>query len=147
MRIYIPVHDNREGDSPISDHFGSAPYFVLADTVTGDIRTVENRRHDHEHGACKPIDHIDLEAVEAVVCRGMGRRALASLVKGGIRVLTTTAQTAGEAIARARDGALHELTLDEACGGHAHRHERRGRHERHGSSPRRHENRHIRQGR
>jgi predicted Fe-Mo cluster-binding NifX family protein len=147
MRICIPVRDNQEKESHISDHFGSAPYFVLADTATGDIRVVENRRHDHEHGACKPIDHIDREAVEAVVCRGMGRRALASLNHGGIRVLTTTTRTAGEAIAVAQSGGLHELTLDEACGGHAHHHERGGRHGRHASESRRHANRRVRQGR
>ena len=147
MRICIPVRDNRETESQLSDHFGSAPYFVLADTAKEEIRMVENRRHDHEHGACKPIDHIDRNAVDAVVCRGMGRRALASLVQGGIRVLTTTAQTAGEVIAEAREGALHELSLDEACGGHGHHNHRGGRHERHTSRSRRHENRRVRQGR
>lgn len=146
MRICIPIRNDDGMESVLHDHFGSAPLFALADTETGGVRVVENRRHDHEHGKCRPIDHIDRDATDAVVCRGMGRRALASLEHGGMRVLVTTAETLGQAISQAREGSLRELTLDEACGGHS-RHHGGGR--RHGrtSSARRQENRRLRQGR
>jgi predicted Fe-Mo cluster-binding NifX family protein len=131
MRICIPTAEDRGLDSRLYDHFGSAPYFALADTGSGDVEVIRNTGHHHGHGHCRPIAHIDVDRTDAVVCRGMGKRAFASLRKGGLEVWITSANTVREAIAAARDGTMEKLTVDSACGGrgtmHQHHHHGAGR--------------------
>jgi predicted Fe-Mo cluster-binding NifX family protein len=103
------------------DHFGSATFFALADTESGEVEMIHNAGHRHRHGKCTPIDHIDTDRTDAVVCQGLGKRALASLRKGSLEVLITSAGTVRGAIAEAREGKLRQLTIDQACGGHRER--------------------------
>ena len=65
----------------------------LADTESGQIEVVRNRGHHHRQGHGKPIDYIDVDRIDAVVCQGMGKRACASLTKRGVEVLITAAHT------------------------------------------------------
>jgi predicted Fe-Mo cluster-binding NifX family protein len=102
----------------LHDHFGSAPFFALADTDSGAVDVVRNSGHHHGHGHCRPIEHVDVDRTEAVVCHGMGKRAFASLRKGGLEVWVTSARTVRDAIADARAGKIEKLSVDSACGGH-----------------------------
>jgi len=81
-------------------HFGSAPYFAFADTESGFVHIKANGGRHHQRGQCAPIDYVDVGRTDAVVCQGMGKRALASLERGGVAV----------------------LAVDEACGGYGHGH-------------------------
>jgi predicted Fe-Mo cluster-binding NifX family protein len=90
----------------------------MADTESGHIDMVRNTGHHHEHGHCKPITHMDVGRTDAVVCRGMGRRAFALLRDGGLDVWITSADTVRDALADAREGRLRRLSLDSACSGH-----------------------------
>jgi predicted Fe-Mo cluster-binding NifX family protein len=56
--------------------------------------------------------------VEAIVCSGVGRRALATLETAGIRVLVTHARRVDEVLESFRAGALREISAEEACAGH-----------------------------
>ena len=62
-------------DSAPHDHFGSAPFFTFIDTETMAVEAVRNGGASHVHGACRPLDFLGARPVEAVVCRGLGRRA------------------------------------------------------------------------
>ena len=124
MRICIPTGDSEGLKSRLYDHFGIAPFFALADTESGEVEMVANSGHHHGHGQCQPIRHIDASRTDAVVCRGMGKRALASLNRGSMAVLITSATTVADVVADARDGKLRKLTSSEACGGHGGRHGR-----------------------
>jgi predicted Fe-Mo cluster-binding NifX family protein len=128
MRICIPVADDSGLDSRLYDHFGSAPFFALADTESGAVDVVRNSGHHHGHGQCRPIAHVDVDRTDAVVCQGMGKRAFASLRKGGLEVWITDADTVRDAIAEARAGRLEKLSVDGACGGHGARRGRMGEH-------------------
>jgi predicted Fe-Mo cluster-binding NifX family protein len=107
----------------LSGHFGSAPYFTVVESDTGRTQVIENAHARHEHGQCRPTRSLEGLGVEAVVCRGLGRRALSVLSGEGITVLVTEAATVAEAMKAF--GAGRAIPLDEAhaCqGGHSHRH-------------------------
>ena len=123
MRICIPTEDDRGLDSLLCGHFGSAPYFALADTESGDVEIEANSGHQHDHGKCKPVDRIDVDRTDAVVCRGMGKRAVSSFQQAGVEVLLTSAATIRDAISQAGRGELRTLSLEEACGGHGGSHQ------------------------
>ena len=120
MKICIPIIEDRGLESPVSAHFGSAPLFALCDTATGDIRTIDNRNAQHEHGMCQPLAAIGGQGVEAVVVGGIGRGAMMKLQAGGVRVFLGAPATVADALAAHKAGALPEATPDMACAGHGH---------------------------
>ena len=85
MRICIPTVDDRGLEARISEHFGSAPFYTLVDTETGRLETLPNSHpghgsgQAHARGACRALATIGPHNCDAVVCRGMGRGAMATL--------------------------------------------------------------------
>jgi predicted Fe-Mo cluster-binding NifX family protein len=118
MRICIPTTDDTGLGGRLSQHFGRCPFFTLVDVGTGRVEILPNGQPDHESGECGgSLDLLAHRPVEAVVCRGMGRRALDRLGSVGLPVLRTEAWSVAEAVREFRAGALSPLTGDRT--GHA----------------------------
>ena len=117
MRVCIPTVDEAGLRSRLSSHFGKAPYYMVVDTDRWDMRTVINTNEHHEHGQCSPLASLAGLGVEAVVCRGLGRNALARLRSGGVPVYVSTSGTVAGALGSFLAGDLEELTSEEACHG------------------------------
>ena len=131
MRICIPTLDDSGLQAIPSDHFGSAPFFTLVDTATEEVETIKNGDEHHVHGRCRPIYSLPVDSVDAIVCRGLGKRALARLRDTGISVLLTGAPNVSEILEAYRRNELVEMTAQEACGGghgHGHQHGQGGGH-------------------
>jgi len=121
MRVCIPTNENSGNDSTVCEHFGSAPWFLVADTGTGETTAIANRDPHHAHGTCHPIGQLAGHAVEAVVAGGIGHRALQGLRAAGLTVfMPGAARTVGEILAACAAGTLAELTEVHACGGLGH---------------------------
>ena len=103
MRICIPTVDDRGLDSQPSDHFGSAPYFTVVDTKSGECSSVTNGGHGHG-GSCTPLALLGPARVEAVACRGMGHGARAALESAGIQVLVAEGASVSEVVEASRRG-------------------------------------------
>jgi predicted Fe-Mo cluster-binding NifX family protein len=117
MKLCIPTAHDRGRAAPLSDHFGSAPYFTLVDSETGATDVISNRHAVHAPGSCDAARAIAAHDVEAVVCLGLGRRALASLEGAGIAVFVSGAGTVGGAVDAFRAGRLPRMRAEAACGG------------------------------
>ena len=122
MKICIPTTDDQGLDSRLHDHYGSAPFYALTDTVSGEVKLSPNAGHHHSHGRCESSDHIEADGMDAVVCLGMGKRALAGLQRAGVDVLITSSHNVRDTIAEARTGKLRKLSAADACGGGRGRH-------------------------
>ena len=123
MRLCIPTLDDSGLQAIPSDHFGSAPYFTLVDTGTAEVETIKNGDSSHVHGRCRPLLSLPVDTVDAIVCRGLGKRALARLRDTGIPVLLTGAPNVSEILEAYRRNELVEMMPDQACGGHGHGHQ------------------------
>jgi predicted Fe-Mo cluster-binding NifX family protein len=118
MRICVPT-ETRDGASATAyGHFGSAPYFTLYDSETGAYEVLENSHQNHTHGACHPMGTLEGKAIDAVVCAGMGARALQKLNEAGVKVFLATPGPVEEVVKRLGTGQLEELTLERSCGQH-----------------------------
>lgn len=126
MLVCIPTVNDKGLAASLSDHFGSAPYYTLVESQGGEARVVANRHSRHGHGSCRPLDDPSLGRFDAVICLGMGRRALASLQAAGIGVFLTRSYRVEEALAEHREGRTTPLTEVGAC------HGGRGEQHRHG---------------
>jgi predicted Fe-Mo cluster-binding NifX family protein len=99
----------------VFSHFGSAPYFTVYDTERDQIEIINNTNADHQHGMCHPVDIIGPVSINAVICMGMGRRAVEKLNEAGIKAFRQEGETVAELIKRYKANELEELTAENAC--------------------------------
>lgn len=118
MKICVPTQTRDGGSAMAFGHFGSAPYFTVFDSAAGSYEVIENSHGHHEHGACHPMGMLEGKAIDAVICAGMGARALQMLNEGGVKVYLTVPGTVEESVRKLAAGQLDELTLERACGQH-----------------------------
>jgi len=125
MRILIPTTDDNGASSAVSEHFGRAPFFAIADTATGGVVIRANPASDHGSGGCAPVSLVgDGDLADAIACRGIGRRALAELLSGGVAVFVTSGHDVAAVLADERAGRFvaagpdhrHAVGVD-GCGG------------------------------
>ncbi len=118
MKVGFAVQTNEGIESPVFNHFGSAPVFIIVDAVTEETTTVNNQDLNHVHGACNPIKALDGQRVDAMVVGGIGAGALSKLNAMGIKVFGSAAATVKENLSLLKAGKLLELFPVNACRGH-----------------------------
>ena len=118
MKICIPTGTDKGLSGKIYSHFGSAPYFIIYDTEERVYEVINNNDKKHKHGMCQPLDAIKGLNIDAVVCGGMGARAVTKLNEGGIKVFISETKTVKDMINKIRKLEFKELTLDKACKNH-----------------------------
>jgi predicted Fe-Mo cluster-binding NifX family protein len=138
MRLCIPTMNERGLEAPLSAHFGSAPYYTVVETETKKVQVAANPRAEHEHGHCEPVAGIADLAPDAVLCMGLGRRALDRLQAAGIQVFVARATQVAQAVSQFESGELSPFAADGCCGGHGHDHQHghghgHGHHHEHGT--------------
>lgn len=116
MKICIPTESGDGLAAVVAGHLGRAPFLTLVDTDSGEVMVLANAPHGDR--SCSPAQSLAGTGIEAVLCPGAGKRAVATLQAAGIRVLLTGALRVDEAVAAARRGGLRVLDAKEACGGH-----------------------------
>ncbi|MDQ7787337.1 MAG: NifB/NifX family molybdenum-iron cluster-binding protein [Thermodesulfovibrionales bacterium] len=120
MKICFPVASPKGLESEVYGHFGSAPVFIVVETDTNVVRSIQNNDEHHEHGACNPVKALNNEKVDAIVVGGIGMGALMKLQQAGIKVFQAKAQTVGGNITLLKDQKLPEFHPQFTCAGHGH---------------------------
>ena len=116
MKIVIPVEDDRGMDSPLSEHFGRAPFFAVFDVnEQGQVLRQEVVRNEGEHfgGLGRPSERILQLRPDVVITYGMGPRALAMFQQARIAVLRANSNVVRDVLSSYFKGDLEELT--EGC--------------------------------
>jgi len=119
MKICIPVQTNEGLKAAVDRHFGSAPYFLIYDSDKEAFEVISNSDEHHSHGMCHPLRVLEERSLDAVVCVGMGARAVKKLKQGGLKTYRTKVETAEETIREYREGVLEEITIENACVEHS----------------------------
>ena len=81
MRICIPTHTDEGLAAAVAGHLGRAPFLTLVDTDSGEVAVLPNSPHGEGH--CHPTGSLEGRGVEAILCSGVGRRAVAALERRG----------------------------------------------------------------
>jgi predicted Fe-Mo cluster-binding NifX family protein len=64
---------------------------------------------------CTPLGALSGKNIDAVVCGGMGARAVQKLNEAGIKAYRVTTGTVQEIIDSLKKGGLEEITVQNAC--------------------------------
>jgi predicted Fe-Mo cluster-binding NifX family protein len=108
MKIAITADNDQGLASPVAQHFGHAPYFVLAqfdDDVISATEVIANPfAEGHEPGQIPAFIHAQGAAV--IISGGMGGRAIAFFQQAGVQTATGASGTVEQAIQAYRSGSL-----------------------------------------
>lgn len=118
MRICVPTETNDGTAAQVYGHFGSAPYFTIYDTDKDTVEILDNSNQRHAHGMCHPMAALMGKNIDAVICGGMGARAVEKLNEGGIKAYRSMAGTVADIAAQFLKGGLQEITVENACAQH-----------------------------
>jgi predicted Fe-Mo cluster-binding NifX family protein len=119
MKICFPVQNDNGIESTVYNHFGSAPVFVVFDTATNSVASINNQDQHHSHGSCNPMKALDNQKVDAIVVGGIGAGALTRLNQMGITVHRSQGETIRENLSLFQAKSLPVLTVQGCCGGHS----------------------------
>ena len=118
MQIVFPVQSDQGMRSPVFDHFGSAPLFIIIDSDTYAATLIRNADRNHIHGQCQPLAALNGIAIDAVIVGGIGPGALRKLRNRGIQVLKAEQGTVGENLKLFTDGHLETFLDHDSCAVH-----------------------------
>ena len=118
MKICIPTETNEGKDAEAYAHFGSAPYFTIYDTEKDAVEIIDNANQHHAHGMCHPMGALSGKKIDAVVCGGMGARAVQKLNEGGVKAFRAVPGTVKEIARQFIEKRLDEITVENACSQH-----------------------------
>jgi predicted Fe-Mo cluster-binding NifX family protein len=118
MKICFPIESDQGMDSKVSDHFGSAPQFLLVDTDSNEIKVISNSDQHHSPGACNPMQTLHDSRVEGVAVRSIGAGAVGHLTRSGLHVYKATGGTVRENVEKLAVNALPQYSPSEGCSGH-----------------------------
>ena len=85
MKLCFPVEKLSGLESHVSEHFGSAPYFITYDSETKEAGLLYAQDLAGE-SACNPADELGKMGIDAVITGGIGPGALNRLLDEGIYV-------------------------------------------------------------
>ena len=125
MFVCIPTNGNAGLEDTVCDHFGSAAYFTIYNSESGELTILENGSADHTHGSCQPRTKLGDHEINAVICGGMGRRAIEALNAEGIRIFHADSSDVKQVVEQIKSGNLREMEPHTACAGHGNVHEHR----------------------
>lgn len=116
VRLAIPVEDANGLNAGLSQHFGRAPYFAVAELdENGKVLSLQMVPNKSEHfgGMGRPSENIMRLRPNAVVTYGMGPRALSMFQNANIAVLQANKDVVKDIIDAYNSDELVELT--EGC--------------------------------
>ena len=127
MKICIPTIGENGLDNTIGEHFGRVPTYTIVDLDTNEVKVIPNTS-EHMGGQGYPPEIMAREGVNAMVCRGLGRRAIMMFEELGIDVYIGASGTVKDAIEAFKQDSLQKANINNACGQHAFRDENHHEH-------------------
>jgi len=113
MKVCIPTYKGGLDDY-VCEHFGRAESFTIYDTETGEVKVVRNTS-EHFGGIGRPPELIRAAGADAVICSGMGAKAIALFKSFGIKVYMGASGRVRDAIDQFLAGKLVEADESMGC--------------------------------
>jgi len=119
MILCFPTDGNKGLEDQIGQHFGRVPYFTLYDTDTKEVKVIDNMS-EHTGGRGLPGDILSSLGINALICRGAGRKALQIFGANGISVYFGATGKVQNALKAWQNNQLQLAMEGDACQEHTH---------------------------
>lgn len=108
MKIAVTAETDQGLDSPVAQHFGHAPYFVLVEVENGAVTAAEVAANPfaESHQPGQIPDFIHAQGAEVMISGGMGGRAIAFFQEVGVQTATGASGTVDQAVQAYLSGTL-----------------------------------------
>ncbi|MCR4404406.1 MAG: NifB/NifX family molybdenum-iron cluster-binding protein [Candidatus Acetothermia bacterium] len=117
MRVCIPTEGSGGLDDRVGEHFGRVPTYTIVDTETGAVEVLPNES-EHMGGTGLPGELLARAGVDALLCAGLGPRAMALLEEHGVRVYIGANGSVRDALGAWKRGELQAATDEDICREH-----------------------------
>jgi predicted Fe-Mo cluster-binding NifX family protein len=114
MNIVIPTNNENGLNSKVAEHFGRCRYYFFLDEKGELIKVVENTS-EHMGGSGLPPELMKKHGADALLCKGLGIRALNLCSELGIEVFVAQAETVNEMFKLWKKGGLKPASSNDAC--------------------------------
>jgi len=106
-------------ESEVDPRFGRAVRFVVVDTESGEMSSVDNSKgvHAAQGAGVQAAETVSRLGAECLVTGHCGPKAFRTLQAAGIEVFTGASGTVAEALEQLREGTLQRATAPDV-GGH-----------------------------
>jgi len=111
-KVAFPTEDGKT----ISQHFGQAPYYVVATLKKDEPASFEkrektshthhNEQHDHAHGHDHASMFASISDCQVLICGGMGEPAYEGAISNGLQVILTGEKSIETALDAFQSGKL-----------------------------------------
>jgi len=122
MKIAVTAENNNGLDSVVAQHFGHAPFFILADVENGEVTTVQGVANPfaeaHQPGQIPGF--IQQQKANVILSGGMGGRAIEFFEQAGIKAATGATGTVRQALEYYFGGKLKEAAPCDESVAHGH---------------------------
>lgn len=123
MKIAVSAETADGLESPVAQHFGHAPHFVLAQLENGAVKATEVVANPfaeaHEPGQIPA--YIQQQGAEVMISGGMGGRAIAFFQEAGVQTATGASGTVNQALQAYLSGTLTGAAPCAESAAHGHR--------------------------
>lgn len=110
MKIAVTAENNNGLDSMVAQHFGHAPYFMLAEVENGEVTAVQGVANPfaeaHQPGQIPAFIHA--QKADVILSGGMGGRAIEFFEQYGIKAATGASGTVRQSLENYFGGKLKE---------------------------------------
>lgn len=121
MKICIPTMGNKGLEDTVNEHFGRSSYYTVIDTDTNDINVISSAENK-THGTCSPVELILDSGAEALICKGIGMKAMNFFSNSNISVYTCNANLVKNALEMFQNNKLVKMNPEDGCAsGHHHK--------------------------
>jgi predicted Fe-Mo cluster-binding NifX family protein len=117
MKISIPSMGKSGLEDQVGQHFGKVLNYIVYDTQTGETSILPNTS-EHNGGVGLPPELMSQNAVNIMLCGGLGRKAVAMFDEYGIEVFVGAQGTIQDALNAWKEGKLEKANQDNACSSH-----------------------------
>lgn len=115
MKFCLPIATDSGLQSPVAEHFGTAPLFIVIDTDTRQHVVIPNADVDHVEGGCDPLRALGGAQVDVVITATVGGGALQKLTAAGSVVYRAEGKTVMNNLDLLADACLQEFVLSDAA--------------------------------
>jgi predicted Fe-Mo cluster-binding NifX family protein len=122
MKIAVTAENNNGLESIVAQHFGHAPFFILADVENGEVSATQgiaNPFAEHHQPGQIP-GFVKEQNADVILSGGMGGRAIQFFEQAGIKAATGATGTVRQALENYFGGKLSEAAPCDESVAHGH---------------------------